>query len=152
MNSPPNLRARIQAPDASPETRDLSRDECHRWLAATSFGRVAVTSPDGNPIIRPVNYVFDVPSQSVVIRTAHGSKLHALLAANTAVFEIDGLEPETRTGWSVIVSGVTEQVTDPSELARFEITGPVPWAPGEKSFLIRIRAFTVSGRRVALAS
>ena len=53
---------------------------------------------NGPPVIRPVNYVFDQPSQSVVFRTALGSKFHALLKSADSAFEIDGVDEASRTG------------------------------------------------------
>jgi hypothetical protein len=98
-------------------------------------------------VIRPVNYVFDEPSQSVLIRSALGSKLHALLRSRKARFEIDGTDPARRLAWSVIVLGVTEEITDAAELRRLERLGLDPWAPGHKDHWIRIRTNTVTGRR-----
>ena len=66
------------------------------------------------PVIRPVNYVFDERSQSVAFRTADGSKFHAMLVHGNAAFEIDGIDPGSRTGWSVIIVGMTEEVTTPA--------------------------------------
>jgi nitroimidazol reductase NimA-like FMN-containing flavoprotein (pyridoxamine 5'-phosphate oxidase superfamily) len=131
---------------------ELDRSECLRLLAATYFGRLAVNLGSGPPIIRPVNYVFDEPSQSVIFRTALGSKLHALLRAAEAAFEIDGTDPGSRSGWSVILLGASEEVTDQGEIQRLESIGVDPWVPGFKSHWIRVRARTVSGRRIALAS
>jgi nitroimidazol reductase NimA-like FMN-containing flavoprotein (pyridoxamine 5'-phosphate oxidase superfamily) len=119
-------------------------------LGSTSFGRLAVNTGEGAPVIRPVNYVFDEPSQSVVFRTARGSKFQALLRAARAAFEIDGIDASARTGWSVIIVGVTEEVTNPIETRRLESLPLDPWAPGEKPHWVRIRAWTVSGRRIAL--
>ena len=128
---------------------DLSREECLQLLSAATFGRVVV-SGKSDPIIRPVSYAFDEPSQSVVFRTAQGSKLHALLRSARAVFEIDGIDTDARTGWSVIIVGVTEEVTNESEVRRLESIGIDPWAPGPKGHWIRIRAWTVSGRRISV--
>lgn len=127
---------------------ELARPECLELLAQTSFGRLAVNGSRG-PVIRPVNYVFDESSQSVVFRTALGSKFHALLKAAKAAFEIDGTDQDGRTGWSVIVVGVTEEVTNPAETRRLNATGLEPWGPGTKAHWVRIRANTVSGRRIA---
>jgi hypothetical protein len=54
---------------------ELSREECLRLLASHSFGRLAVNMGEGAPLIRPVNYVFDEPSQSVCseLRTGRSS-------------------------------------------------------------------------------
>jgi uncharacterized protein len=125
----------------------LSRDECLRLLSDHSFGRLAVTME--TPVIRPVNYIFDERSQSVVFRTAAGSKFHALLLQGNAAFEIDGIDSGSRTGWSVIIIGVSEEVTSPTEMRRLDQVGLEHWAPGPKPHWMRIRVGTVTGRRVA---
>jgi nitroimidazol reductase NimA-like FMN-containing flavoprotein (pyridoxamine 5'-phosphate oxidase superfamily) len=135
------------------EMLDLDRTECLRLLAATDLGRVVVSVAGRDyPVIRPVNYVFDEPSQSVLIRSELGSKLHAVLRSEKAAFEIDGTDPEGGVGWSVIVVGVSEEITNPAELRRIESLGLEPWPPGDKAHWIRIRANTVSGRRIALVA
>jgi nitroimidazol reductase NimA-like FMN-containing flavoprotein (pyridoxamine 5'-phosphate oxidase superfamily) len=128
---------------------ELSREECLDLLASQRFGRLAVVM-NGAPVIRPVNYVFDRPSQSVVFRSAHGSKFHALLHAAKATFEIDGIEEGARTGWSVIIEGVTAEVSFPGDIGRLNRLGLQPWAPGPRPHWLRIRAWTVSGRRIVI--
>jgi nitroimidazol reductase NimA-like FMN-containing flavoprotein (pyridoxamine 5'-phosphate oxidase superfamily) len=132
------------------EIYELERDECLQLLARGSFGRLAIDTGRDTPAIRPVNYLFDGPSQSVVIRTARGSKLHWLLRARTAAFEIDGVDPAQRTGWSVIVAGRADEIAHPSELRRLEQAGLDSWAPDPKPLWFRIRATRVSGRRITL--
>jgi nitroimidazol reductase NimA-like FMN-containing flavoprotein (pyridoxamine 5'-phosphate oxidase superfamily) len=128
----------------------LSREECLELLAAHNFGRLAVVMRNGSPVIRPLNYVFDGRSQSVVFRTAQGSKLHALLRAGKAAFEIDGFDEDGGTGWSVIIEGVIAQVTVPHDIGRLSRLGLRPLAPGRKPHWVQIRAWTVSGRRIVL--
>ena len=87
-----------------PRTRllELARPECLRLLATTSIGRVVVSVPAwDHPMIRPVNYLFDESSQSVLLRSAIGSKLHSLLRSARAAFEIDGIDHAGDVGWSV---------------------------------------------------
>jgi nitroimidazol reductase NimA-like FMN-containing flavoprotein (pyridoxamine 5'-phosphate oxidase superfamily) len=127
---------------------ELDRDECRRLLASTSLGRLAINVPGWPPVIRPVNYVFDQSSGSVVFRSAQGSKFTASLLSGQAAFEIDGLEPEKETGWSVIVVGVVEEITNAAEISRLERLGLRPWAPGDKPHWLRIRSTVVSGRRI----
>jgi uncharacterized protein len=132
---------------------ELDRPECLRLLGATGVGRIVVSLTEwDHPVIRPVNYIFDQSSQSVLIRAALGSKLHALLRSAKAAFEIDGTDPAGRVGWSVIIVGVSEEITNPAELRRIEALGLEPWAPGYKGHWIRIRATVVSGRRIALVA
>jgi uncharacterized protein len=130
------------------ELQPIERDECLRLLASQRFGRVAVDCPGQSPLLRPVNYLFDDPSQSIVFRTARGSKFQRLLATRKATFEVDGVDQQTRTGWSVIVRGVAEEVRDPLERERLERAPLDPWVPGDKPHIIRIRAWSISGRRI----
>ena len=127
---------------------ELSRAECLDLLGSEHFGRLAVNGGGPAPLVRPVNYVFDTHSQSVVINTAEGSKLHSLLRETHASFEVDSVDPVTRTGWSVIIVGVTESLTRPEEIRRMEALELDTWVPGIKSHWVRIRAWTVSGRRL----
>ena len=129
---------------------ELERDECDELLAQTRFGRLAVSPPEWRmpPVIRPVTYVFDRSSRSIVFRSARGSKFTALLLSGQAAFEIDGIEPATKTGWSVIVIGPVEEIKNTAEIHRLAQLGLQPWAPGAKPYWIRIRASVVSGRRI----
>ncbi len=148
MPSPPSSEA-AEFPQRS--LVELSRADCLTLLASNNFGRLAVSGGGDAPLIRPVNYLFDERSQSVVFRTAAGSKLHYLLRATRATFEIDGVDAENRTGWSVIMAGATEEVMQPLEVVRLERLGLNTWPAGERSHWIRIRAWSISGRRIALA-
>ena len=143
--------AACQREDVHAMMQELSRDECLELLAANHFGRLAVVV-NGAPAIRPVNYVFDGPSQSVVFRTGQGSKFQALLNAAEASFEIDGIDETARTGWSVIIQGVTAAVSFPTDIRRLDALGLQPWAPGRKPHWVHIRARTVAGRRIIFGS
>src|SRR5437764_10832142 len=122
------------------EIVELDRPECLRLLSGTGFGRLAINGQGGTPIVRPVNYRFDERSQSVVFRTARGSKFHALVLSAKAAFEIDGTDPSARVGWSVIIVGVIEQITDLAEMRRLERHGLEPWAAGDKPPWVLSRA------------
>jgi hypothetical protein len=138
------------APRTGSETVELTRDACLTMLASHQFGRLAVIGANNVPVIRPVNYRFEHSSQSVVFRTARGSKFHALVCASQAAFEIDEIDEATRTGWSVIVSGMVDEVTRPTDVDRLKRLGLEPWASGPKPHWMRVRAWTVSGRRIVL--
>jgi nitroimidazol reductase NimA-like FMN-containing flavoprotein (pyridoxamine 5'-phosphate oxidase superfamily) len=149
----PNLEF---VPIQSPRTErrlllELTRQECLELLSGARFGRLAVNGGGAAPIVRPVNYVFDSHSQSIVINTAEGTKLHFLLRETHATFEVDSIDPATRTGWSVIIEGVTEELTRPDEIRRLGALEPDSWIPGAKAHWIRLRAWTVSGRRLEAA-
>jgi nitroimidazol reductase NimA-like FMN-containing flavoprotein (pyridoxamine 5'-phosphate oxidase superfamily) len=128
---------------------EVDRAECLKLVAHDTIGRVVVTiGADAWPVIRPVNFVFDPVSQSIVFRSAAGSKLYALLHSARACFEVDDVDVEGRSGWSVIVEGVTEPVADVMELRRLERLALYSWVTGPESRWIRIRARAVSGLRI----
>jgi uncharacterized protein len=129
---------------------EIDRDECLRMLSAGSggIGRLAFTVSGSRAWIRPVNYAFDQSTESVVFRSALGSRLLAALSSGPATFEIDGGDLVQRTGWSVIIAGQGEEVTDPAEMERLEALGLEPWAPGSKTHWVRVRATSISGRRI----
>jgi uncharacterized protein len=128
------------------EFRELSSDECHRLLAEHHVGRLAVVV-GGQPVIFPLNYVFD--GERVVFRTDEGLKLrHAPL--RRVAFEIDGFDEAEGTGWSVLVQGSTYEITravdEYSEaLRRLPLA---PFAPGEKAHWIEIVPTEITGRRI----
>lgn len=136
------------------EFLEIDHKGCMRMLAASSgrVGRIAVGGPGAAPTVRPVNYAFDDHTESVVFRSALGSMLREGLNSGIATFEIDGGDPVERTGWSVIVVGAAEEVTDPAEIDRLDEFELEPWAPGVKTHWVRIRASTASGRRIARVS
>jgi nitroimidazol reductase NimA-like FMN-containing flavoprotein (pyridoxamine 5'-phosphate oxidase superfamily) len=125
----------------------LERAECLRLLARHEVGRLAVA--DGrHPTIFPVNYAL--VGDEVVFRTEAGMKL-ALALRGPVAFEIDEIDGDQRVGWSVVVLGEAEEVTDyDSAAVRALRELPLfPWAGGEKAHWVRIRPSTISGRRVA---
>jgi hypothetical protein len=79
-----------------------------------------------------------------LLRTNMGRKLLAALTEEVA-FEVDGIDPVARTGWSVVVHGRAVDMAGGKGAA--PEGGPVTWA-GPKDFLLRIDPRSVSGRRV----
>ena len=119
-----------------------------RMLAAASGGVGRIGLSVSPATIRPVNYAFDDQTQSVVFRSALGSKLREGLSPGTAAFEIDGTDSVDQTGWSVIIVGEAEEVTDPAEIQRLEDFEFGSWDPGAKTDWVRIRATSAPGRRI----
>ena len=125
----------------------LERHECLALLAGEEVGRLGLVW-GGHPLILPVNYVLD--GDTVVFRTAPGTKLDA--SRRTAVaFEVDRFDGATREGWSVVVQGVADEVTDFADPALLERLGRLrldPWSEGDKPHVVRIVPRVVSGRRL----
>ena len=122
----------------------LPFDVCLRLLASVCVGRVGFFA-DGEMVILPVNHVVD--GQDVVFRTARGSKLSAAEGRNLVTFEADEYDEQTRSGWSVVVTGRAEVIYEDAEIERLSQLGVHPWVTAvERPFWIRIRANAVSGR------
>jgi nitroimidazol reductase NimA-like FMN-containing flavoprotein (pyridoxamine 5'-phosphate oxidase superfamily) len=122
----------------------LPFDVCLRLLASVSVGRVGFFA-DGEMVILPVNHVVD--GQDLVFRTARGSKLSAAEGRNLVTFEADEYDEQTRSGWSVVVTGRAEVIYEDAEIERLSQFGLHPWVTAvECPFWIRIRASAVSGR------
>lgn len=58
----------------------------------------------------------------------------------------DEFRAESRSGWSVIVTGRATVVTGPAEHERLARTGPASWTPLRETVFVRIEAQTVTGR------
>lgn len=123
----------------------MDRDECLAELRRGGLGRIAYTDGD-HPVIVPVR--FATLDDDVVLRTAPGEKLVAAALHQTVAFEIDGHDPDAHTGWSVLVVGRAEEVTNPEARARCEALGLDPWAGVARDRWVRIRTEDVSGRRL----
>lgn len=130
----------------------LDRRRCLELLAQSSVGRLVFSVPSEAPGIVPVSYVMDGPpgSESVVVRTTHGSRLGSVAPGTAVSFEVDELRETTHEGWSVLASGVVEQVTDPEEVRRVDERLQA-WAPGFKDLFLRVPLQKVSGRRLVSA-
>jgi uncharacterized protein len=128
-----------------PALRELSDEECRGLLAEQRVGRVGFVDRD-EVVILPVTYLMD--RQAVLFRTNEGSKLHHATSGHRVAFEVDGLDPQRRTGWSVLVKGTAETIRDPVELERVRELPLTPWAGPGKSHYVRILPSSVTGRRI----
>jgi nitroimidazol reductase NimA-like FMN-containing flavoprotein (pyridoxamine 5'-phosphate oxidase superfamily) len=130
-----------------PDIDTLDEGECLRLLATEDVGRIAVVL-GRQPLIFPVNYVLD--GNVVVFRTDPGTKLVAASLEKVA-FEVDYIDRETHSAWSVVVQGVGQEVTGAySGLFEHLRSLPVtPWAPGDKARWVRVLPVHITGRRVA---
>jgi nitroimidazol reductase NimA-like FMN-containing flavoprotein (pyridoxamine 5'-phosphate oxidase superfamily) len=127
----------------------LGEEECWRFLAERSLGRLAVVHLE-NPLIFPVNYALD--GRSVVFRTAPGTKLAMAAIGPLVVFEVDEADELFETGTSVMVHGTMREVTDRDERSRLARLPVRAWAPGDRDHVVRVEPTWVSGRRIPLRS
>lgn len=135
--------------DSRTELEVIDHAECVRLLAERQLGRVGIAI-NGRPVILPINYVMD--DEHVIFRTDPGTKLTAAVRNAPVAFEIDGMDNWYRGGWSVLVRGFAEEVTDGTELDRLSRLPLRPWARGEKHHFIRIVPESITGRRIAVAA
>jgi nitroimidazol reductase NimA-like FMN-containing flavoprotein (pyridoxamine 5'-phosphate oxidase superfamily) len=106
---------------------------------------VAVWSGE-HPAVLPV--LYGLLDGDVVFRTAPGEKLVAATLGQEVVFEIDGVEPARRTGWSVNVVGRAELIVDRNDQARVAQLSIEQWAGDYRDEYVRVRTERLSGRRI----
>jgi nitroimidazol reductase NimA-like FMN-containing flavoprotein (pyridoxamine 5'-phosphate oxidase superfamily) len=123
----------------------LPREECLRLLGTAVLGRVAVSTA-ALPTILPVNFHLD--GDRILVRTGRGTKLDAATRNAVVAFEVDEIDAGARAGWSVVVTGVARELTDPGELADARRHPLERWAPGEDHRVIAISTDVMSGRRM----
>lgn len=127
---------------------DIAPEDCENLLEASTLGRLGVVV-DGRPEIFPVNHVFDRRTGSVVFPTNAGTKAHGALAWPWVAYEVDGVEPGDDGGWSVLVVGRAEEITDPDDIARLASLRHVLWRSTGALQWIRIVATRTTGRRIS---
>src|ERR1700722_12983646 len=98
----------------------LDRIEAIRLLASISYGRIVFTL-NALPAIRPVNHLLD--EGRIIIRTRLTASTSAAVRSSEGIvvaYEADSIDPQTQTGWSVVVTGHAHTITDPDQVARYE--------------------------------
>ena len=120
----------------------LTEDESWNLLASMTLGRL-VTVIAGQPEIFPVNFVVQRPT--VLFRTAEGRKLLSSVMDERVAFEAD--DHDFVEGWSVVVKGKAEVMSDDADLAKADRAQLLPWIPSVKPHYVRIVAAEITGRR-----
>ncbi|MGW3247953.1 pyridoxamine 5'-phosphate oxidase family protein [Streptomyces sp. NPDC001070] len=135
-------------PAARPVLQRLSERECWDRMGTHGIGRLARAAGTGNeaPVLVPVNFLVD--GRTVVYRTDPAGA--AAVAAGTEVaFETDYVDEAGGVGWSVLVTGPAEHITDPAAVETLSRRpGADPWAGGRRELWIRIAPRQVSGRAI----
>ncbi len=119
----------------------LDRRTAMTLLAREQVGRLAFCL-DGTPHIEVVNFV--VVDGDVIFRIGTSAKLAALGRGRPFALQCDRLNADTRTGWTVTVSGPVRTLT-PAEIDGLPVQ-PEPWAPGERERVICLTSRQVVGR------
>jgi len=139
------LRATFADPRTGMEV--ITRNDCLMLLAQHQHevGRLALVDDD-MPLIVPVNYAM--VDDAIVFRSGVGTKLEAAVHNAKVAFEIDHVDAQNRTGWSVVVRGRAEVVTSTSQLFVLRHVGLLPFGSSDKAHWVMIRPEAVTGRRV----
>jgi nitroimidazol reductase NimA-like FMN-containing flavoprotein (pyridoxamine 5'-phosphate oxidase superfamily) len=136
----------VDSPEVGGQVGAVSEEECLRRLKSTPIGRLGFIS-DGQPMVLPVNYAW--VDGCAVFRTAEGQKMASVVGGQAVCFEVDRWDVEARTGWSVVVKGTADEVTDWAEKETLEQLGLVPWhQAGWRPIWIKVTPTEISGRAV----
>jgi nitroimidazol reductase NimA-like FMN-containing flavoprotein (pyridoxamine 5'-phosphate oxidase superfamily) len=127
--------------DTSGPVTALGDEQCWERLGEQQLGRL-VTHVGGVLDIFPVNYVVD--DESVVFRTAQGSKLFELTVNDEVLFEVDHYTDTS--AWSVVVRGRARVLDTAAEVERADALPLQPWIPTLKYTYVRISPTSLSGR------
>lgn len=124
----------------------ISHKDCLRLLARGRVGRLGFVAGD-QPMILPVNYA--IQDDVIVFRTNEGTKLESAPQAKVA-FEVDEVDVEAGTGWSVVVQGVAAEITEADDWWSEALRGGAAptFLAGPLTHYVRITPNVVSGRRL----
>jgi len=129
------------------ELIEMTADECYARLASAQVGRLVYVDDIG-PLAIPVNYCM--AGADIVFRVEGGAKAHAM-RREVLAFEVDGIDADRHSGWSVLVRGPGEELPlaeVPALLRSRDGEFPRPWASGVHNVWLRISAQIVTGRRL----
>ena len=129
---------------------ELPYDTCLRLLRANAVGRIGVVTND-LPVVLPVNYrvVETTGLIWIALRTRPGNVID--LASITVAFEIDGVDPLHREGWSVHVSGTLHRI-DPDAADFRQRFDSEPWLESERDCWLVILPNAITGRQLHAAA
>jgi len=121
----------------------LGRDECLRLLASVPVGRI-VYSDGALPSCAPVNFALD--GAAVAFRTVPGSRIATATDDAVVAFEVDHVDPDDCTGWSVLVTGTARVVRDTGTAVRLDQLALVSWVGADRTQWVRITPTIITGR------
>jgi nitroimidazol reductase NimA-like FMN-containing flavoprotein (pyridoxamine 5'-phosphate oxidase superfamily) len=123
----------------------LDAATCWSLLATETIGRVVYTE-NALPSIRPVTYAVD--GHHIVFRTAAVSALARAVTDRVVAFEVDSIDREYRTGWSVVATGIARPLTSPGEMLRAAALQVAPWVGGRRELFLVITPAVITGRNI----
>lgn len=124
-------------------SHSLSRAQCEEFLAGAKIGRVILTE-QALPTALPVAYSID--GSDIVFRTNDSTKMAATLKGTVIAFQVDHIDEQSGTGWSVVATGVATPVTDPTDEERVSGLGIQAWVESANARYIRLSPTIVTGQ------
>lgn len=122
----------------------LAEDEALKLAATVPVGRV-VYSRFAMPAVHLVNFKLD--GKDVVFKTRKGAKFGAAVADTVIAFEVDQFDEQTRSGWTVTLTGRSKLVTSPAEQERLAGLGIDTWV-ADREYFIKVQTQVITGRRI----
>ena len=123
----------------------MDRDECMDLVAEQMFGRV-VMSVDCMPVAVPV--MIKVIGGDIYFISDHGPKVDRAVRNTVVSIQVDHADLIDRTGWCVLVTGMSEIVTD-NDRIREVLRDLGAWTPSEHSVVVRVPSTVVRGRSLS---
>jgi len=126
------------------DPQDIPGSVCLELLRGARIGRVVYT--DGAvPVATPVNYALD--GDAVVFRARAGSRLAMATSGVVVSFQVDRVDEDTASGWSVIVTGLSEVLLGSARMRAEQLAG-VSWAGDDRNHVVRVPPTLVSGCQI----
>lgn len=122
----------------------MAEDACLLALRTERIGRIVLTQR-ALPVAVPVSYL--VTADAVIVRVPDDGASDWHAAGSVVALEADAHDVDG--GWSVLVLGMANQVTDAAQIDLFDRTVPTTWAdtPSSTAY-VRIPFSLVTGRRL----
>jgi hypothetical protein len=125
----------------------MAEEMCLMALRTERIGRIVLTER-ALPLAVPVSYL--VTPEGVVVRVPDHDSSGWHAAGSVVALEADAHDCDG--GWSVLVLGMADEVTDAAQIDLFDRTVPTTWADTSASnAYLRIPFSLVSGRRLGPA-
>lgn len=124
----------------------LDAGECWRLVGDHGIGRVVFAGDTWTQIV-PTTY--DAVNGTAYFRAPTFGELARRVDGHTASLQVDDLDRDTLTGWSVLMTGTAHRVEDAATVASLWSLGrPHAWFPGKQTQWIALPVDTMRGQRV----
>lgn len=105
---------------------------------------------------RSVQSITSWSTVGLIVRTRLTAKVSVAVRSSAdagvvVAYEADDLDPRRRTGWSVVVTGLATEVSDPEQVARYQRLLH-PWVNMAMDTVVAIEPEIVTGIRIVADS